>query len=78
MCFKKQKKKRKSPIKDWRKAKEKRNSQSRIGGKQKKKKNSQSKIGRKQKQNMQKGRWTRRCLNNVQNGHQQERKEKQP
>jgi len=27
---------------------------------------------------MQKGRWTRRCLNNVQNGHQQERKEKQP
>ena len=51
-----------------------------IGGKQKekKKKNSQSKIGRKQKRNIQKGHWTRQCLNNVQNCHKQERKEKKP
>ena len=47
------------------------NPQSKIGGKQKKKKNSLSKIGRKQKKNIQKGRWTRQCLNDVQNCHKQ-------
>ena len=39
------------------------NPQSKIGGQQEK--NSRSKIGGKQKQNIQKGRWTRKCLNNV-------------
>ena len=83
MSFKKQKKKRKSPIKDWRKAKKKKKKrkfpdQRLEESERKKKKISRSKIGRKQKQNIQKGRWTRQCLNNVQNCHKQERKEKKP
>ena len=77
MSFKKQKKKRKSPIKDWRKAKKKKKKrkfpdQRLEESERKKKKISRSKIGRKQKQNIQKGRWTRQCLNNVQNCHKQE------
>ena len=54
------------------------NPQSKIGGKQKKKKkkNSRSKIGRKQKKNIQKGRWTRQCLNDVRNCHKQKKKSK--
>ena len=46
--------------------------------KKKKKKNSQSKIERKQKKNIQKVRWTRQYLNNVQNCYEQERQEKKP
>ena len=50
MCFRKQKKKRKSPIKDRRKAKEKEKiPNQRLEEKQKKRENSQSKIGEKQK-----------------------------
>ena len=91
MCFKKQKKKRKSlikiggkqkkkrkfVIKDRRKARKRQNSWSKIGGKQEKEKNSRSKIRRKQKRNIQKGHQSGQCLNNVQNCHKQERKDKQ-
>ena len=60
MCFKKQKEKRKSPIKDWRKAKEKEKiSDQRLKESKRKRKNSWSKIGRKQKINIQKNHWTR-------------------
>ena len=61
----KEKKKRKSPIKDWRKAKE------------KEKKNYRSKIRRKQKKNIQKGHWTRQCLNDVWHCHKQKEKAKE-
>ena len=54
--------KRKSTIKDWRKTKE--------------KERFPIKDWKKAKENIQKGRWTRQYLNNVQNCHKQERKEK--
>ena len=76
MCFKKQKKRENSPSKIGGKQRKSENPRSKIGGKRKKKKISRSKIGRKKKQNIQKGCWTRQCLNNVQNCHKQEKKKK--
>ena len=61
MCFKR-KRKRENP-------------QSKIGGKKKKKKNSRSKIRRKKKKNIQKGRWTKQCLNDVRNCHKKKKAE---
>ena len=73
MCFKKKN----SWSKIGRKQKKKKNFQSKIEKKQKKNINSRSRIRRKQK-NIQKGHWTKQCLNNVQNCHEQERQEKKP